>query len=112
MADCNDPACTGGDETITTVDSGGDVGWYSSIVLGGDGKPTISYYDWTNGDLKVARRLGRPVSPGALATVAQQRHTLAGGVLDRLDPFHHQTRRPGEIVQFLLPQVERRPIPE
>lgn len=51
---CNDPACTGSDATITTVDSAGSVGGYSSIVIGTGTNPIISYFDWTNGGLKVA----------------------------------------------------------
>ena len=39
--------------TTTTVDSAGDVGYYTSITIGADGLPVISYYDITNGDLKV-----------------------------------------------------------
>ena len=55
VAKCNDPACAGGDETITAVDSTGDVGGHSSIAIETDGNPVISYYDSTNGDLKVAK---------------------------------------------------------
>jgi hypothetical protein len=52
---CNDPNCSGGDETITSPDTGGDVGYYPSLVLDGTGYPVVSYYDATNGDLKVMR---------------------------------------------------------
>ncbi len=39
--------------TLTTVDSIGYVGQYTSITIGTDGFPIISYSDGTNSDLKV-----------------------------------------------------------
>ncbi len=41
-------------QTITTLDSGGDVGQHTSVTIGTDDLPLISYWDITNGDLKVA----------------------------------------------------------
>lgn len=40
--------------TSTLLDDFGDVGLYSSIIIGSDGYPLISYHDQTLGDLKVA----------------------------------------------------------
>jgi predicted regulator of Ras-like GTPase activity (Roadblock/LC7/MglB family) len=54
VAKCPNAAC-GGAATISTVDSTGDVGQYTSITIGTDGLPVISYFDATNGDLKVAK---------------------------------------------------------
>jgi preprotein translocase subunit Sec61beta len=39
---------------ITTLDSAEDVGQYSAVAIGADGLGLISYYDQTNGNLKVA----------------------------------------------------------
>lgn len=50
---CGDLLCTTGGNTITTVDSTGDLGYYTSITVGVDGLPVVSYYDGTNKDLKV-----------------------------------------------------------
>jgi hypothetical protein len=54
VAHCTDVACASAQ--ITTVDgtAGVDVGQYTSITTGSDGLGLISYYDVTNGDLKVA----------------------------------------------------------
>ena len=55
VARCNDFACSGENETISVVDSLGDVGQYASLAIGTNGNPVIAYYDATNGNLKVAR---------------------------------------------------------
>ncbi|HXV32479.1 MAG TPA: hypothetical protein VD769_00615 [Gaiellaceae bacterium] len=51
---CGDAACTSGNETLT-LDSPGTVGRHTSIALGADGLPVVSYHDVSNGDLKLAR---------------------------------------------------------
>jgi hypothetical protein len=56
---CGNAACSSGNTAIT-VDSTGDVGSDSSITIGADGLPIISYYDRTNGDLKVAHMFLKP----------------------------------------------------
>jgi len=52
VAHCNDVTCTSA--FTATIDSGGDVGQWTSITIGTDGLPIISYWDGTNRDLKVA----------------------------------------------------------
>ncbi|MGB5342301.1 MAG: hypothetical protein WBP67_09440 [Thermoanaerobaculia bacterium] len=55
VAKCNDPACVGGDEVVSTVDKKDCVGLFSSIAISTDGTPLISYYDSNQGRLKVAK---------------------------------------------------------
>lgn len=53
VAACGDPACTS--STVTAVDdSAADSGITTSITLGTNGNPVISYFDDSAGDLKVA----------------------------------------------------------
>jgi len=54
VAKCVNVSCTG-TSTITAVDTAGIVGVYTSIAIGNDSFPVISYYDLTNEDLKVAK---------------------------------------------------------
>ncbi len=41
--------------SLIAVDSAGFVGLYTSITIGTDGLPVVSYFDNTNGDLKVVK---------------------------------------------------------
>ena len=52
VAQCSNLACTGA--VATTLDSTGDVGYYTSIATGVDGLGLISYCRQDTGDLKVA----------------------------------------------------------
>ncbi|MBI5740972.1 MAG: hypothetical protein HZA16_09640 [Nitrospirae bacterium] len=54
VAKCGNASCSSGN-TITTVDSSGNVGLYTSITIGTDGLPIISYRYSSGGDLKIAK---------------------------------------------------------
>lgn len=56
VAHCDDAYCSS--STVTTLDdSPANAGLYTSVTIGSDGLGLISYYDATNGDLKVAHCL-------------------------------------------------------
>jgi hypothetical protein len=59
VAACTNPTCdpTTSAATLSTVDDTGDVGEYTSITIGADANPIISYYydDGSGGALKVAK---------------------------------------------------------
>jgi len=54
VAKCTNAACTGV-SILTVLDSVGTVGQFTSITIGTDGLPVMSYYDFTNRNLKVAK---------------------------------------------------------
>jgi predicted regulator of Ras-like GTPase activity (Roadblock/LC7/MglB family) len=54
VAHCNTSDCAGIAPDFTAVDQTNSVGSYTSIAIGTDGMPVISYFDPSNFDLKVA----------------------------------------------------------
>ena len=50
---CNDTACDGADESITSPDTVGDVGKFTSVARDLSSRPIVSYFDDTTNDLKV-----------------------------------------------------------
>jgi hypothetical protein len=67
VAKCNDITCT--TSTVSTVDSDGDVGQHTSIAIGADGLPVISYWAWSWGDLRVAKCNNADCSSAIINTV-------------------------------------------
>jgi len=67
---CGVATCTSGN-TTTPVDTGG-VGQFTSITLGTDGLPVISYYDQTLFDLKIAKCGNAACSAGNTITAVDQ----------------------------------------
>ncbi|QQR73334.1 MAG: hypothetical protein IPJ17_17885 [Holophagales bacterium] len=55
MVECGNASCSPGGATITTVDAGSDVGAWTSLAIGDDGRPVIAYDDTTAGVLQVAK---------------------------------------------------------
>jgi len=68
VAHCSNTACTAA--TVTTIDaSAGTVGQRSTLAVGTDGLGLISYYDLSNGDLKVAHCTEAACTAATLAAV-------------------------------------------
>ncbi len=67
VAKCGNASCSSGNVT-TTVDSLDNRGQYSSIAIGTDGFPVISYYDSTSFDLIVAKCGNASCSSGNVTT--------------------------------------------
>ncbi len=80
VARCNDQACAGGDEAIVTiVDPDSGTNWGTSIAVGSDGFPVISYGTYPDLDLKVAKCGDLACTPGGvtISTVDDSGGSLA-----------------------------------
>ena len=72
---CDDPLCTGGDESIESPDTSGDsVGQYTSLALHGD-HPVVSYFDSSVGVRFTQYRA--PSIPGEFTSAGQTRISSA-----------------------------------
>lgn len=78
VAKCANPACTGA-ATITTVDDPpNSVGSHTSIAIGLDGLPVISYQDFTAGTLKVAKCTNTSCTGASTITVVDDPAAFVG----------------------------------
>ena len=67
VAHCSNKACTAA--TVTTVDSAGDVGSGSSVTIGSDGLPIVSYYDYTTTSLETAHCSDSSCTSATITTI-------------------------------------------
>jgi hypothetical protein len=68
VAHCANAACSSA--TSASIDNtGSQVGQYSSITIGADGRGLVSYFDFTNGRLKVAHCTNAACSSATVATL-------------------------------------------
>ncbi len=78
VAKCANAACTG-EATITTVDDPvNSVGGFSSIAIGADGFPVISYHDDTAKSLKVAKCIDAACTGAAIITTVDDPDNQVG----------------------------------
>lgn len=68
VAVCGDPLCSQNDVVVRSIDVEGSVGEFTSLSLDVSGNPVISYYDRTNGDLKLATCADATCSPEGIVT--------------------------------------------
>ncbi len=79
VAKCANAACTG-TATITTVDDPANlVGEYTSLAVGADGQPVISYFDSTAEALKVAKCANAACTGTATITTVQDDPNVSAG---------------------------------
>ena len=74
VAHCGNAACSAGN-TITTVDSVGNAGLWTSVTVGADGLPLISYRVLMYGDLKVAH-CGNAACTSSTTTTVDSVHNV------------------------------------
>jgi hypothetical protein len=69
VAKCANATCTGTSIITTVDDPANSVGYYTSIAIGTDGLPVISYQDFTAGTLKVAKCVNAACTGTSISTV-------------------------------------------
>jgi hypothetical protein len=69
VAHCSNVDCTGTTVPPVSLDTADNVGQWSSITIGADGLGLISYFDATNGNLKVAHCSNLDCSAATITTI-------------------------------------------
>lgn len=85
---CGNPACTAGN-TVSSVDTAGEVGQFGSMVLGKDGLPIIVYRDGTHGRLKLAKCGDAACTSGNVIRDIVAHESVSGRPSLALDPAGH-----------------------
>src|SRR5205814_2200419 len=73
------PSASASTQTITSVDTTGNVGATTSMAFGTDGFAVIAYYDVTNADLKVLKCGNAACSSGNTATTVDSTGDVGRG---------------------------------
>jgi hypothetical protein len=98
VAHCGSANCMSGN-VLTAVDAGGSIGWYTSIAIGSDGLPMVSYNVNSNGDVKVAHCGNAECTGGNTYSVIQTYAADASIAIgaDGLPVMSYYTGQPGEL---------------
>jgi hypothetical protein len=78
VAHCGNAACTSGNSLTTVDDPTNQVGVFTSIAIGTDGLPVISYQDYTAGALKVAHCGNAACTTGNTFTTVDDPYSFVG----------------------------------
>lgn len=104
VAKCSNPKCTMGTVTLTTVDNPSNrVGLHTSIAIGSDGFPIISYEDMDAGALKVAKCTNAACSGAVTISFVDDPGNIVGGPTsiaighDNLPVIAYQDKTAGDL---------------